>query len=76
LADKNLLTQILTFHVVPGFLTSTHVVRLGSFTTINGKSLTLNIKDGAAYINNSKLVITDVPASNGIVHVIDAILVP
>lgn len=76
LADKNLLTQILTFHVVPGFLTSTDVVRLGSFTTINGKSLTLNIKDGAAYINNSKLVITDVPASNGIVHVIDAVLVP
>lgn len=76
IANKELLTQILTFHVVPGYYNSTEVIRLGKLKTANGKEIVLAIKDGKAYMNDAQLVVVDVPAANGVIHVIDTVLIP
>jgi apolipoprotein D and lipocalin family protein len=76
LQDKELLTQILAYHVVPGYFNSTEVVRLGQLKTVNGKEIVLSVRDGKAFINDAELVALDVPAANGIIHVIDTVLVP
>jgi uncharacterized surface protein with fasciclin (FAS1) repeats len=76
LADKALLTSVLTYHVVPGRVSANDVVNSTELTTVNGKTLKVEIKDGEVFINDARVVATDVTAANGIVHVIDTVLVP
>jgi uncharacterized surface protein with fasciclin (FAS1) repeats len=77
LADKENLTNILTYHVVPGKVMASEVVNLPEAVTVNGRVLTFNVEDdGSVTVNGAKIVTTDIEASNGVIHVIDTVLIP
>ena len=77
LADKELLTSILTYHVVAGAVDAATVVTLDKATTLNGADVTIAVTGGKVVLNGTvNVVATDVKACNGIIHVIDAVLVP
>lgn len=75
LADKEKLTAILTYHVVSGKVMASDVASLTSADTIQGSSIAIDTTAGVT-INNAKVVKTDIEASNGVIHVIDTVLVP
>lgn len=74
--NKQKLTQILTYHVVPGKVTALDVAKMKSAKTVNGKSITIAQSGGSVMVDNAKVVKTDVMASNGVVHVIDSVILP
>jgi len=77
LANKELLTSILTYHVVAGQVMAADVVQLTSAKTVQGADIKITVKDGKVYLNDTiQVVTTDIQASNGIIHVIDGILMP
>ncbi len=77
LADpKGALTNVLLYHVVSGAKGSSAVLASSSLMTVQGTSLSVNLRNGLPYVNNSQIIITDIQAKNGIIHVIDAVLVP
>ena len=77
LADKEALNAVLLYHVVPGAVTADQVVGLTSATTVEGSPIAIAIKDGLVYLNGSAQVVTpDVMASNGVIHVIDKVILP
>ena len=77
LADKELLTSILTYHVVAGKVMAADVVNLTSSTTVESSDISISVKDGRVYLNDTiQVVITDIEASNGVIHVIDGVLMP
>ncbi len=69
--NRDRLRAILTYHVVPGRFTAAAIGRVDELETANGESLSIGIR-----INDARLVATDIDASNGIVHVIDRVLLP
>jgi uncharacterized surface protein with fasciclin (FAS1) repeats len=73
---KDALTNILLYHVAPGRRYAASVVSSNRIRMANGGFTTISLTDGGAYINDSQIVVTDVEASNGIIHVIDAVLLP
>jgi len=75
LKDKAKLTEILKYHVVPGKVTAADVSKLTSAKTLEGQDLKIATKDGVT-VNGAKVVTADVMASNGVIHVIDQVLVP
>lgn len=77
LADpQGALTQVLLYHVVAGEVGSAEVLASKSLTTLQGGDLAVSLRNGEPYVNDSKIVVTDIKAKNGIIHVIDAVLVP
>jgi uncharacterized surface protein with fasciclin (FAS1) repeats len=76
LADKEKLTAILTYHVVAGKVKAKDVVNLSEATTVQGSPVKIKVVDGQVMINDAKVIATDVRASNGIIHVIDTVLIP
>ncbi len=76
LNDKDALTAILTYHVVPGAVTAAEVVKLTSAATLNGSNLSITVIDGKVMIDNALVTVTDIKATNGIIHVIDAVMIP
>lgn len=74
--NKQKLVDILKYHVVSGRVYSEDVVQVKSASTLQGSPVTVNVSDKGAMINQSKLVATDVDASNGVIHIIDAVLLP
>ena len=76
LANPAALTDILLYHVVPGAVPAVDVVRLSSVQTAEGMSVSIMAGESGVMINSSNVLITDVMASNGIIHVIDAVLLP
>lgn len=76
LANPEKLKQILLYHVVPGKVMAKDVVGLSSATTAQGSDIAIAVKDGSVMINNAKVLKTDVMASNGVIHVIDTVIVP
>jgi uncharacterized surface protein with fasciclin (FAS1) repeats len=74
--NKDKLVEILTYHVVSGKVMSTDVVKVTSAPTIQGKMLMVNVIDGNVMINKAKIIMADVKASNGVIHVIDTVLIP
>ena len=76
LNDKDALTAILTYHVVPGSVMAEQVVKLTSAATLNGKELTITVVDGKVMIDDAMVTVTDIKATNGIIHVIDAVMIP
>ena len=77
LADIPALTDILLYHVVSGAVDSETVVGLDSATTVQGSDIAISFEDGTVTLNGVTLVIaTDIEASNGIIHVIDSVLLP
>ena len=76
LADIPTLTRILTYHVVAGEVAAADVVGLTEAPTVAGINAPIEIKDGQVYVAGAKVVTTDIRAANGIIHVIDAVLLP
>lgn len=75
--NKQALTDILLYHVVSGKVMAADVVSLTSATTVLGKDLTITVRDGKVFLNDTvEIIITDIEASNGVIHVIDAVLLP
>ena len=76
LADKEKLTAVLTYHVVPGEVKAADVVKLSSAKTVNGQPLRIRVEGGSVYVNDAKVTATDIAASNGVIHVIDSVILP
>ncbi len=77
LANRNLLTSILTYHVVPGRLTAGDVLSSGLLTTVNGEVLPVTVdEEGNVFVGDAQVIATDISAANGIIHIIDTVLVP
>ena len=74
--NKEKLKAILLYHVVSGDVTAAQVVKLASAKTVNGQDLKLTVNDGSVMVNEAKVVKADVLASNGVIHVIDTVLLP
>ena len=76
IADTDLLTAVLTYHVVPGRYTSTDVAGLSSAPTLNGKPVALSFDGATVMVDAASVIAPDVEASNGIIHVIDQVILP
>jgi len=76
LADRAKLTAILTYHVVPGRVLAADVVKLTEAKTVNGSSVTIRVVDGKVMIDNATVVTADVQATNGVIHIIDTVILP
>jgi uncharacterized surface protein with fasciclin (FAS1) repeats len=74
--NKEQLTAILTYHVVPGRVTARDAYSLSSAATVNGQRLSIARRDGKLVIGEANVVATDVTCSNGVIHVIDQVLLP
>jgi uncharacterized surface protein with fasciclin (FAS1) repeats len=74
--NKGKLTAILTYHVVPKKVTSKEVAKLKTAKTVNGKELTINVKDKNVMVDNAKVIKADIMCSNGVIHVIDSVVLP
>jgi uncharacterized surface protein with fasciclin (FAS1) repeats len=75
LADQAKLTKVLTYHVVPGTVMAADVVKMSSAKTIQGQSVTIDTRGGVK-VDNANVVNTDILATNGVIHVIDAVILP
>jgi uncharacterized surface protein with fasciclin (FAS1) repeats len=75
LADKAALTKVLTYHVVAGKVLAADV-KTGMVKTVEGQSLNVNVSSAGVKVNDAKVVKTDILASNGVIHVIDTVVVP
>ncbi len=76
LQDKEKLTSILTYHVVSGKVMAEDVVKLTSATTVQGQDVTVKVEGDTVMINDAKVVTADIEASNGVIHVIDTVILP
>jgi uncharacterized surface protein with fasciclin (FAS1) repeats len=74
--NKAKLAAILTYHVVPGKVMAADVVKLSSAATAQGQSITVRVEDGSVSVDNARVVQTDIETSNGIIHVIDEVILP
>ena len=75
--DRKLLRSVLLYHVAKGNVRAAQVVTLKSAPTLNGKRVRIAVRNGMVYLNgNSRVLKTDIPASNGTIHVIDRVLIP
>lgn len=75
LKDKKKLAQILTYHVVPGKVMAADV-KAGEVKTVEGENLTVSMQGKNVMVNNAKVTKTDIAASNGVIHVIDTVVMP
>jgi uncharacterized surface protein with fasciclin (FAS1) repeats len=75
IADKAKLTRVLTYHVVAGRVMASDVVKLKDAKTVEGQMVKIDASNGVT-INNAKVVKADVEASNGVIHVIDTVILP
>lgn len=76
LKDKEALKEILLYHVVSGEVSSKQVVNLDKATTLAGTDLRISVNNGRVMINSAKVTTADVAASNGVIHIIDEVLIP
>lgn len=78
LADKAALTSILTYHVVPGKVMAADVLKMqkGNPKTVNGQTVGIVVRDGKVFVDGAQVVITDIVATNGVIHVIDSVIMP
>ncbi len=76
LNDTCTLEKILLYHVVDEKLTAKEVVNLTNITTLQGEEIPVNVTDKGVFVGNAKIIVTDIEASNGVIHVIDAVLIP
>ena len=74
--NKDKLVAILTYHVVAGKVTSAEVVKITSAKTVNGEEITIKTADGKVMVDDATVIKADVPASNGVIHVIDTVIMP
>ena len=76
LSDKRALTEVLTYHVVSGKVMAADVVKLTQANTVEGSPVKIKVVDGKVMINNANVSATDIAASNGVIHVIDTVIMP
>jgi uncharacterized surface protein with fasciclin (FAS1) repeats len=78
LADKEKLVALLTYHVVAGKVMAGDIVRSGGTNpkTVNGAPVSITIRDGQVYVGSARVVTADVQASNGVIHIIDSVIMP
>lgn len=74
--NKDQLVAILTYHVVAGKVAAADVVKLTSAPTVNGKTVAITVTDGTVKVNDATVTATDIAGSNGLIHVIDTVLIP
>lgn len=74
--NKDQLVAILTYHVVAGKVMASDVVKVSSAETVNGKAAVVKVNDAGVMIDNAKVVATDIETSNGVIHVIDSVILP
>jgi len=74
--NKAKLTSILTYHVVSGKVKAAQVVKLTKAATVNGQSVTIKVKAGKVMLDNATVTKTDIETSNGVIHVIDTVILP
>jgi len=75
LADKQKLAQVLTYHVVPGKVVAADV-KPGAVKTVQGQALNVTTASGAVMVDDARVTTTDIMASNGVIHVIDTVVLP
>jgi uncharacterized surface protein with fasciclin (FAS1) repeats len=76
LKDKKALTAVLTYHVVSGRVMAADVVKLTQAKTVEGSSVKIKVMGGKVMVNNANVTATDIAASNGVIHVIDMVIMP
>lgn len=76
LKDKKKLSEILLYHVVPGKVPAEAVVKMKSAKTVAGSDVKIEVKGGVVYLNNAKVIKTDIMTTNGVIHVIDTVIMP
>jgi uncharacterized surface protein with fasciclin (FAS1) repeats len=74
--NKAKLAAILTYHVVPGRVMAADVVKLNEAKTVNGKMVSIKAAGGTVKVNGAEVISTDIVASNGVIHVIDTVILP
>ncbi len=74
--NKEQLTGILTYHVVAGKVMSSDLTDGMKATTVNGQELTIHLTDGKVMVNGAEVIIADVDTDNGVIHAVDAVLMP
>jgi len=74
--NKDQLVAILTYHVVPGKVEAAEVVTMDEAKTVNGEMVDIKVKGDTAMVNDAKVTKTDIAASNGVIHVIDTVILP
>jgi uncharacterized surface protein with fasciclin (FAS1) repeats len=74
--NKAKLTKILTYHVVAGKVMAADVVKMASAKTVEGQEIKIHVSGGAVSINNAKVAKTDIMTDNGVIHVIDTVILP
>jgi len=74
--SKEKLTAILTYHVVPGRVMAADVVKLSKAKTVQGSEAKIRVKDGKVYVDDALVTATDIKAGNGVIHVIDSVILP
>jgi uncharacterized surface protein with fasciclin (FAS1) repeats len=74
--NKAMLRRVLTYHVVPGKVMAADVVKVSSATAVSGDTLSIKVSGGAVMVDNARVVKTDIVASNGVIHVLDTVLLP
>ena len=75
IADKNALAKVLTYHVVPGKVMAKDVMKLDSAKTVQGQSIRITTESGVM-VDNARVVQADIETSNGVIHVIDSVILP
>ncbi|MEM7054755.1 MAG: fasciclin domain-containing protein [Pseudomonadota bacterium] len=76
IADKEQLTAVLTYHVVAGKVMAADVVGLDAATTVQGSDIDISVSDAGVKVDDANVVQTDIETSNGVIHVIDAVILP
>jgi uncharacterized surface protein with fasciclin (FAS1) repeats len=74
--NKAKLVAILTYHVLAGRDLASQVVKMTSAKTVNGQSLAIRVNGGTVMVDNAKVIKTDILCSNGVIHVIDSVVLP
>ncbi len=74
--NKDQLIAVLTYHVVPGKVTAEQVVNLSTATTVQGTDIDIKVMDGTVHIDNATVAKADIMTSNGVIHVIDEVILP
>jgi uncharacterized surface protein with fasciclin (FAS1) repeats len=74
--NKQQLVDILTYHVVPGKVMAADVTRMDEAKTVSGKSIDVQVEGSSVKVNDANVTATDIAASNGVIHVIDRVILP
>ena len=76
ISNKPALSDLLTYHVVAGKVLAADVAALSVAQTVQGQSVSISVQDGKVFVDGAQVVMADIMTSNGVIHVIDSVIVP